>query len=35
MTIGSHNLTAAPIILAVVVIGLAIYFIARRRRKRE
>jgi hypothetical protein len=33
MTIGTHNLTAVPVILAVIIIGAAVYFIARRGRK--
>jgi hypothetical protein len=33
MTIGTHNLTAVPVILAVIIIGVAVYFITRRRRK--
>jgi hypothetical protein len=32
MKIGTHNLSAAPIILAVIIIGVAIYFIVQRRR---
>ena len=32
MAIGTHNLSVVPIILAVIVIGVAIYFIMQRRR---
>jgi hypothetical protein len=32
MTIGTHNLSVVPIILAVIIIGVAIYFIRQRRR---
>lgn len=33
MTIGTHNLSVVPIILAVIIIGVALYFIVRRSRK--
>lgn len=33
MTIGTHNLSAVPVILAVIIIGVAIYLIMQRRRK--
>ena len=33
MAIGTHNLSVVPIILAVIIIGVAIFFIMRRRRK--
>ena len=33
MAIGTHNLSAVPIILAVIIIGIAVYFMWRRRRK--
>jgi hypothetical protein len=33
MNIGTHNLSAVPVILAVIIIGVAIYFIMQRRRK--
>jgi hypothetical protein len=33
MTIGTHNLSAVPIIIAVIIIGVAIYCIRQRRRK--
>jgi LPXTG-motif cell wall-anchored protein len=33
MAIGTHNLSAVPVILAVIIIGIAIYFIMKRRRK--
>lgn len=33
MAIGKHNLSVVPVILAVIIIGVAIYFIMRRRRK--
>jgi hypothetical protein len=33
MTIGTHNLSAVPIIIAVIIIGVAIYCIGQRRRK--
>ena len=33
MAIGTHNLSVVPIILAVIIIGVAISFLARRRRK--
>jgi LPXTG-motif cell wall-anchored protein len=32
MKIGTHNLSAVPVILAVIIIGVASYFIWRRRR---
>jgi preprotein translocase subunit YajC len=32
-TIGTHNISAVPVIVAVIIIGVAIYFIMRRRRK--
>jgi hypothetical protein len=32
MKIGTHNLSVVPIILAVIIIGVAIYFIWQRRR---
>jgi hypothetical protein len=32
MTIGTHNLSVVPIILAVIIIGVAIYLIWQRRR---
>jgi cytochrome c-type biogenesis protein CcmH/NrfF len=31
MTIGTHNLSAVPVILVVLIIGVAIYVIKRRR----
>ncbi len=31
MTIGSHNLSAVPVILVVLIIGIAIYVIRQRR----
>lgn len=33
MTIGTHNLSVVPIIITVIIIGVAIYFITQRRRK--
>jgi hypothetical protein len=33
MAVGTHNLSVAPIILAVIIIGVAIFFAMRRRRK--
>lgn len=33
IAIGSHNISAVPIILAVIIIGVAISFIMQRRRK--
>ena len=35
MTIGTHNLSAVPIIIAVIIIGVAIYFIMQRRRNSQ
>jgi hypothetical protein len=35
MTIGTHNLTAVPVILAVIIIGVAVYLYARRQRGRK
>jgi preprotein translocase subunit YajC len=32
---GTHNISAAPVILAVIIIGVAIYFIMRRRSRRN
>jgi len=32
MTIGTHNLSAVPIILAVIIIGAAIFIMQRRRK---
>lgn len=32
IAIGTHNLTAVPVILAAVIIGVAVYVIRRRRR---
>ena len=32
MAIGTHNLSVAPIIIAVIIIGVAVYFIRQRRR---
>jgi hypothetical protein len=34
MAMGTHNLSAVPIILAVIIIGVAIYFIVQRSRNR-
>jgi preprotein translocase subunit YajC len=33
MTIGTHNLSAVPVILAVIIIGVAIFFMMQRSRK--
>jgi preprotein translocase subunit YajC len=33
MEAGKHNISALPIILAVIIIGVAIYFLVQRRRK--
>jgi predicted PurR-regulated permease PerM len=35
MTIGTHNLGVVPIILAVIITGVAIYLIRQRRGKRQ
>jgi LPXTG-motif cell wall-anchored protein len=32
MSAGTHNLSVAPVIAAVIIIGIAVYFIVRRRR---
>jgi heme/copper-type cytochrome/quinol oxidase subunit 2 len=32
MAIGKHNLSVAPIIVVLIIIGVAIYFVWRRRR---
>jgi hypothetical protein len=32
IAVGAHNISAVPLILAVIIIGVAIYFIMRRRR---
>ena len=34
MAIGTHNLSVVPIVLVVIIIGVAIYFMRQRRRKR-
>ncbi len=34
MSIGTHNLSVVPVILAVIIIGVAISLIVRRRRRR-
>jgi LPXTG-motif cell wall-anchored protein len=33
MAVGAHNLSVAPVIIAVIIIGVAVYFIMRRRKK--
>jgi preprotein translocase subunit YajC len=33
MAIGTHNISVVPVILIVIIIGVAIYFIMQRRRK--
>jgi hypothetical protein len=34
LAIGAHNLSVAPVIVAVIIIGVAIYFMLQRRRNR-